>query len=72
MIRRELIATLEKAPDLEARIYRTNVDGVTCLEFRDFIPSQGKLGRGYWLKDGAFAALVANAALKDRSVEQAS
>lgn len=72
MIKRELVAVLDKAPDLETRVYRTTVDGVMCLEFRDFVPSRDEFGRGYWLKDGPFAAAVASAALSNYRVEVAS
>lgn len=40
---------IEKAPDLLTHVRTVNVDGVEVVELRDFIPSLGDYGRGYWI-----------------------
>jgi hypothetical protein len=59
-----LLASVRKASDLEARIRFVEVDGVKVVEIRDFIPSLGEYGRGYWIPaDRATVSAVAQALL---------
>lgn len=44
-----VVGVLNKAPDLDCHVRVVEVENVRLLEFRDFIPSLGEYGRGYWL-----------------------
>lgn len=56
------VTTFIKAADLECHIRLVNVENVRVVEMRDYIPSLGEYGRGYWLpmtRDAVFSALNA-------------
>lgn len=38
-----------KAPDLRMHVRVVEVDGMRVAELRDYIPSLGEYGRGYWI-----------------------
>lgn len=44
-----VVTTLLKAADLETHVRVTQVENVRVLELRDYIPSLGEYGRGYWI-----------------------
>ena len=44
-----VLQTIPKAPDLECHLRVIEVEGIKVLELRDFIPSLGSYGRGYWI-----------------------
>lgn len=44
-----VVAVLPKAPDLECHIRIVTIENVELVEFRDYIPSLGEYGRGYWM-----------------------
>jgi hypothetical protein len=54
------ITTFTKAADLECHVRLVTVENVRVLELRDFIPSLGEYGRGYWIpmtRDAVFSVL---------------
>lgn len=60
-----LLAEFRKAPDLDTHVRVIEVDGLKVLEFRDYIPSLGEYGRGYWFPaDGATINDVVQSLLK--------
>lgn len=44
-----VIQTVTKGTDLECHLRIVDVEGVKVVELRDFIPSLGEYGRGYWI-----------------------
>lgn len=44
-----VVSVITKAPDLECHIRIVDVEGVRVVELRDYIPSLGEYGRGYWM-----------------------
>lgn len=45
-INRTVLAKVTKSEDLEVHTCLAQIDGVTVLDIRDFIPSTGEYGRG--------------------------
>lgn len=45
----KVLGVVRKSADLETHIRTVELDGISVLEFRDYIPSLGEYGRGYWL-----------------------
>lgn len=43
-----VLTQFRKASDLDTHVRVVEVDGLKVLEFRDYIPSLGEYGRGYW------------------------
>jgi len=44
-----MVGAVNKAPDLECHVRVVEVENVKVVELRDFIPSLGEYGRGYWM-----------------------
>ena len=44
-----VVGSLPKAPDVECHVRIVEVENVKLVEFRDYIPSLGEYGRGYWM-----------------------
>lgn len=44
-----VVAEITKAPDLRAHVRVVEVEGMRVVEIRDYIPSLGEYGRGYWV-----------------------
>lgn len=44
-----VIQTVPKTGDLETHLRVVEVEGVRVVELRDYVPSLGEYGRGYWL-----------------------
>lgn len=44
-----VVGVLHKAPDIECHVRVIEVENVSVVEFRDFIPSLNEYGRGYWV-----------------------
>lgn len=44
-----VVGTVQKSPDLECHVRVVEVENVKVVEIRDFIPSLGEYGRGYWM-----------------------
>lgn len=44
-----VVGVVQKAPDLECHVRVVEVENVKVVELRDFIPSLGEYGRGYWV-----------------------
>ncbi|MHA7862062.1 hypothetical protein ACX1DX_11905 [Tessaracoccus sp. Y36] len=64
-VQEEILATVRKAGDLESRVRTIEVDGVKVVEMRDFIPSLGEYGRGYWIPaDRGTLTTIAHALLQ--------
>jgi len=64
MIQRELIDTVEQAPDLEIHTSLLHTDRGTLVDFRQFVPSLERYGRGVTfpvdaLRRGAANGLIA-------------
>lgn len=60
----EVLSTIRKTADLETHVRLVEVDGVSVLELRDYIPSLKEYGRGYWIPaDGATVSQLAQALL---------
>lgn len=60
------LAEVRKAPDLQVRLRRIELDDVKVLELRDWIPSLEEYGRGYWFPaDRASLNLIAQAILQE-------
>lgn len=60
-----VLATVRKASDLESRVRFVQVDGFKVVEIRDFIPSLGEYGRGYWIPaDRVSLSVIAQALLQ--------
>ena len=55
-----VVGVLQKAPDMECHVRVIEVENVSVVEFRDFIPSLNEYGRGYWvpLSEEALYGLV--------------
>lgn len=45
----QTVLKVYKAPDMETHLRVIAVDGLEVVELRDFIPSLGEYGRGYWV-----------------------
>lgn len=57
-----VVTAIKKAPDLDCHVRVVEVNGVRVVEARDFIPSLGEYGRGYWLpltRDAVFSLINA-------------
>lgn len=60
-----ILAEFRKAADLDTHVRVVEVDGIKVLEFRDYIPSLGEYGRGYWFPaDGTILNDVVQSLLK--------
>ncbi len=60
-----ILVSTRKAKDLEAHVRTVDVDGVRVVEIRDFIPSLGEYGRGYWIPaDRVSLSVIAQALLQ--------
>ncbi len=55
----QTLLEIDKAPDLKAHVRVVEVAGVKVVEVRDFIPSLGEYGRGYWWPIAQVDALMA-------------
>lgn len=44
-----VIQSIPKAHDLECHVRVVEVEGIQVAELRDYIPSLGTYGRGYWV-----------------------
>lgn len=62
-INRVVLAKVTKAEDLEVHTCKAQVDGVTVLDIRDFVPSTGEYGRGTSLPWNTETLKVLQAAL---------
>lgn len=49
MAKQKTYGEILKANDLVTHVRTVNVDGVQVVELRDYIPSLGDYGRGYWI-----------------------
>ena len=44
-----VLAVIPKARDLETHVRVITLEGDLGVEFRDYCPSNGKYGKGYWM-----------------------
>lgn len=48
-----VLQSVHKGTDLECHLRIVEVEGIRVVEFRDYIPSLGEYGRGYWVPGSA-------------------
>lgn len=65
-VKETVLASFKKAADLETHVRLVQVEDRQVLEFRDYIPSLGEYGRGYWFSPDDRAGLneVVNALIE--------
>lgn len=63
--RATVLAKISKGNDIETHMRRVEVDDVSFIEFRDYIPSLNEYRRGYWFPDNRDTLLKILEALVD-------